>query len=226
MDLHILELAQLYLVIEKMQVNIFINNDNTKNELIDFFTRFKKIEFNYCKIDSINKFKDANTLFLISKEDSEIDFKKYYEKNLKNHNSIFYLLPISFYRNFNDLLKNKCFYPINIDSLINSLIVFFNNKITLNQQIILSNDNLLINLHNNKNIYLTEIESRIIRFLHGKNFVNKDIINEKVLGIKKDIDSKSLDTHLYRLRNKLSSICNNIKILSNDSSDIKLNSVD
>ena len=43
-----------------------------------------------------------------------------------------------------------------------------------------------------------------------------------VLGHKANIDSKSLDTHLYRLRNKIIKVTKDIKIEYDDKKNIKL----
>ena len=66
------------------------------------------------------------------------------------------------------------------------------------------------------------IESKLISLLTKNNYANKDKINRLVLGHKVNIDSKSLDTHLYRLRNKIIKVTNNIKITYDDKKNIKL----
>ena len=61
---------------------------------------------------------------------------------------------------------------------------------------------LLINSLNNKQIYLTEIESKIIKLLFKNGHVLKKTINSAVLSQQPGVESQSLETHLYRLRQK------------------------
>ena len=80
----------------------------------------------------------------------------------------------------------------------------------------------MYNNHNNKFIHLTEIESKIIKLLFFHKKLKKDRLNSEVLNFSPDIDSKSLDSHLYRLRKKISSLDNETKILSLDKNRLKI----
>ena len=133
-----------------------------------------------------------------------------------------YLLPINFSNEQINKKENKIFYPKNYLQFINQLKTFFSQKINLNKDIFLSNDNLLINSKINKKIYLTEIESKLVNLLIKNDYVNKEQINRIVLGHKTIIDSKSLDTHLYRLRNKIIAISDDVRIKYDDKKNIKL----
>ena len=85
---------------------------------------------------------------------------------------------------------------------------------------------MLTNSKINKKIYLTEIESKLVNLLIKNNHVHKDQINRIVLGHKTKIDSKSLDTHLYRLRNKIVTISDDIRIEYDDKKNIRLTFTD
>ena len=67
----------------------------------------------------------------------------------------------------------------------------------------LKNNNFLINNLNNNEVYLTEIESKIIKLLFSNSFVLKRTINSDVLSQQSGVESKSLESHLYRLRKKM-----------------------
>ena len=54
------------------------------------------------------------------------------------------------------------------------------------------------------------------------NSVTKETINEFVLGQNANVDSKSFDTHLYRLRSKITKISENIKIKQLGDGKVKL----
>ena len=75
------------------------------------------------------------------------------------------------------------------EAFINELKIYFSQKIKLNKNIFLLNDNLLTNSKINKKIYLTEIESKLVNLLIKNSHVHKDQINRIVLGHKTKIDS-------------------------------------
>ena len=83
-------------------------------------------------------------------------------------------------------------------------------------------DNTLYNSKNKKKAHLTEIESQIIKLLFEKKIVDKKTLNEKVLHYSAPIDSKSLDSHLYRLRKKLYQVDMKIKIIATDNQRLKI----
>ena len=78
----------------------------------------------------------------------------------------------------------------------------------------LNNKNLLINTKNNSSCFLSELQANILRLFFNKQKVKKNEIKTDILKIKISIDSKALETHLYRLRKKLSDINSNISINS------------
>ena len=84
------------------------------------------------------------------------------------------------------------------------------------------NDNNLLHIKNNKLIYLTEIEAKIIKLLYSNNYVLKNVINIKVLNQHPNVESKSLESHLYRLRKKITVLDDQIKILPHDKKSIKI----
>ena len=205
-----------------MDVNFFYNSSNNNNSLTRFLLNCKSIKFKYFNKQDLAKFKNENNLLIISNKTKIKDFNTLYERNSKfDFGNIIYLLPINF---SNEQIKkeNKIFYPKNFLQFINQLIIFFSQRIKLNKDIYLSNDNLLTNSKINKKIYLTEIEFKLVNLLIKNNCVHKDQINKIVLGHKTKIDSKSLDTHLYRLRNKIVAISKDIRIEYDDKKNIKL----
>ena len=184
---------------------------------------FKSIKFKYFNKQDLVKFKNENNLLIISNKTKIKDFNTLYECNSKfDFGNIIYLLPINFSNEQIKKKENKIYYPKNFLQFINQLIIFFSQRIKLNKDIYLSNDNLLTNSKINKKIYLTEIESKLVNLLIKNNCVHKDQINKIVLGHKTKIDSKSLDTHLYRLRNKIVAICDDIRIEYDDKKNIRL----
>ena len=83
----------------------------------------------------------------------------------------------------------------------------------------LTNQNLLFE-NNNQHIYLTEPEAHIIKLLFLNKLVEKNQIKTEVLKLNPAVESKSLETHLYRLRKKLSTLSPNISIRSDDKNNL------
>ena len=205
-----------------MEVNIFSNSNSDKKYLIDFLLKSKEINFIFHKIKKMHDFKDSKVLFVVAKNTDTKDFISFHNDTLKYFINIFYLLPAKLFEKTNPILEHKVFYPLSYKIFNNILLSFFDQKFLLYNKIILSNDNLLVNLTNQKKFYLTEIESKMMKLLINNKFVSRELINEKVLGLKKNIDSKSFDAHLYRLRIKLSHVSDEIIIKSNNIHKIEL----
>ena len=208
---------------KSMDVNFFYNTPENNNSLTKFLLNCKSIKFKYYNNQDLTKFKNENNLLIISKKTKFNDFNILYKRtSILDSGNLIYLLPINFSNEQIKKKENKIFYPKNFLQFINQLKTFFSQKINLNKDIFLSNDNLLTNSKTNKKIYLTEIESKLVNLLTKNDYVNKDQINRIVLGHKTHIDSKSLDTHLYRLRNKIVAISDDIRIEYDDKKNIKL----
>ena len=115
-----------------------------------------------------------------------------------------------------NISKNIFFYPLSFSEFQKQInfVKFSNNiifrNLELNRQI-----NTLINLKNNQSSKLTLIETNIFYILlNSSSPVSKEEINKIALGYNKDINSHSLDSHIYRLRKKLRSISSEIQIIS------------
>ena len=206
-----------------MDVNFFYNTTDQNHSLSMFLLNYKYIQFKLYDINNLAKSTHGNNLLIVNNTTKLNEFNKLYNWSCSlDCGNIIYLLPINFYKKYSNKIEKKIFYPKNFLLFIEQLKNFLVQKINLNKYIFLSNDNLLTNSHTNKKVYLTEIESKLISLLTKNNYANKDKINRLVLGHKVNIDSKSLDTHLYRLRNKIIKVTNNIKITYDDKKNIKL----
>ena len=70
------------------------------------------------------------------------------------------------------------------------------------------------NIDNEKKTYLTETEFRILNFLLKYKVVSKNNLKTKVLNLKISIDTRSLESHLSRIRKKIKIIESKVKIIS------------
>ena len=190
------------------EINIFAENkiifSNLENKIDKFYDsdlnffylkeikgfKFKKNQLNIffippnlnstnCK--NINKFLKSNKL-----DNIIICVDKTNNKYFAEHNILFHL-PIS----FSELMKKVNFLKLSSNILFKNL--------QLNR---LSRE--LININNKNTIVLTQIESNILSVLmRSEKKVSRELLNSNALGYSKNIDSHSLDSHIYRIRKKL-----------------------
>ena len=155
-------------------------------------------------------------LFNILEEIKEnFEFKlEFYEKereleNLENDNLSDYLVITK--KKLSNLKKQIIIdkFPININDLIQTLnINFLKSKFTEQSKIDLGRYNLDLNSRilnqNEKELELTEKESSILIFLkQSKDPVKIDQLQEKVWGYNSELETHTVETHVYRLRKKI-----------------------
>ena len=158
-----------------------------------------------------NNFINQN-IFLIT----EGLFLKYLNKSFFLNNNI-----VIFYtenKNINkDKFINANFFNkhININKFIDEVTTsFVSNSFNYGDIKILGEK--IINNKTEKEIFLTNLEKNILILLIDKEKIEKNVLLEVGLKIKKNIETKTLDSHLTRIRNKLSKIESNLKILSKE----------
>ena len=73
----------------------------------------------------------------------------------------------------------------------------------------------LTNLEENKKIRLTDKETAILKFLlrAGDQVIGRDILLEKVWGYNSNVTTHTLETHIYRLRQKIERGHSNAQLL-------------
>lgn len=71
-----------------------------------------------------------------------------------------------------------------------------------------------ISLH--KSLFLTPIEKEIMFVLFEKKKIKKEFFLEEILKIKKDIETKTIESHLTRIRRKLQKIKSDFQITARD----------
>ena len=155
-------------------------------------------------------------LFNILEEIKEnFEFKlEFYEKereleNLENDNLSDYLVITN--KKLSNLKKQIVIdkSPININDLIQTLnINFLKSKFIEQSKIDLGRYNLDLNSRilnqNEKELELTEKESSILIFLkQSKDPVKIDQLQEKVWGYNSELETHTVETHVYRLRKKI-----------------------
>ena len=82
----------------------------------------------------------------------------------------------------------------------------------------------LLTTDDGKKIRLTEKESAIIRYLYraGQKVVTRDVLLEEVWGYNSGVTTHTLETHVYRLRQKIEKDPSNASLLVTESGGYKL----
>ena len=74
----------------------------------------------------------------------------------------------------------------------------------------------ITNINSGESFTLTEIEKKILIVLFENKKVKRDYLLETILKIKKDIETKTIESHLTRIRRKLLKIKSEIQIKSKE----------
>ena len=156
-----------------------------------------------------NNFNNQNILLIISggvlKNLNKSFFYKnnvviFYEAN-KNFNSKI---------DFDAKVFNK---QTNINKFIDEVTTFFVGN-SINHRDIKILGEKIINNTTEQEIFLTTLEKDILIHLIDQDQVEKNFLLEDVLKIKKNTETKTIESHLTRIRNKLSKINSKLKIVS------------
>ena len=75
---------------------------------------------------------------------------------------------------------------------------------------------------NNLKTYLTETEQDILNFLISKHNVSKNTIKKEIFNLNPLVDTRSLESHLSRIRKKIKKIDSVLKIISIDRDNIQI----
>tara|TARA_B100000749_G_scaffold276300_1_gene263268 strand:+ start:441 stop:1088 length:648 start_codon:yes stop_codon:yes gene_type:complete len=190
--INIVGVHTLYNIFEEIKDNLSFNVAN-----------FDK-EDNFLKLYRENKIDIANSLILTKAENKDLFVKK----NNINKQNIFL-----FYNKDNNydinLEYNLLKYPIEIYSLIEKInIQLIKQKYNYQSKIKLNDYYLDLNSRNiakkDKSLKLTEREMDIILFLNDKKKPQKiNILQSQVWKYSSDLETHTVETHIYRLRKKI-----------------------
>jgi len=174
----------------------------------EIFTGFKIHVFSEEKILK-NNFMNQNILLITDGSVLENVNKSFF---LNNNVVIFYTK-----NNINNNISSEKFFNkhININKFIDEVTTTFVGN-SFNYGDIKIIDEKIINKKTDKETFLTALEKNILMLLIDKTKIEKNFLLESGLKIKRDTDTKTLESHLTRIRNKLSKINSNLKILSKD----------
>ena len=102
---------------------------------------------------------------------------------------------------------------INVNKFIDEVTTFFAKNSIIYGDIKVQGEK-IINNKTEKETLLTPLEKDILTLLIERQEIEKNFLLESVLKIKKDTETKTIESHLTRIRNKLSKINSKLKIIS------------
>ena len=156
-----------------------------------------------------NNFINQNILLIVSEVFEESLQRSFFKKN---NVVIFYTTNNN--PNRKTLYDLKIFNKhININKFIDEVTTFFDKNSIIYGDIKVQGEK-IINNKTEKEIPLTPLERDIITLLIERQEIEKNFLLEGVLKIKKEIETKTIESHLTRIRNKLSKISSKLKIIS------------
>ena len=202
-----------------MRIDVAITNDNQESEICRFISVINKFNIFFKRIEEIDDRTNELTIIIANKKDDKRQIKNL--KKLLAHEcaNFIFLIPSSL-KSISNTINNKIIYfPINIIDFEKEVSKYANNMSIKFGSFSLTSQNLLFE-NNNQHIYLTEPEAHIIKLLFLNKSVKKDQIKTEVLKLSPAVESKSLETHLYRLRKKLSILSPSISIRSDDKNSL------
>ena len=197
-----------------MNITVIVNDKIINNDLSSFFLSNKKINFKCHTMKKKSLYNKHNVIFLFlntSKKKDIINISNDIQSS--DYKNITFFLPVKFKKEFMHSKIHCLFYPITISDFENILLTFYDKKIISFKNLQLFNDNILVRDQDKKRVYLTEIESKILNYLFLKKTINKKTINSKILNQQPTVVSKSLESHLYRLRKKIFALDKKTKII-------------
>ena len=199
-----------------MQNNFVLIGEEANYFLIDFL---KKKEIFFVKYDESQSYEEGQVFFL-SFNLTDLTAKKEIEKINKLNKEVFIILPSRLKNYFVNEAHKKICYPVKISIFKNFIIDAFSKKQSLGDLAI--KGNYIENTNNKNRSYLTETQINIFKLLISGNRIKKEEVKKNILKITNSLDTKSLESHLSRIRKKLIEIKSKTTINSIDTSYLKL----
>ncbi len=202
-----------------MKIDVVITNNNQKSEICRFISVLNKFSIFFKQIENIDNNTNELTIIIANKKDNEKQIRNLNKLLAHERTNFIFLIP-SLLKSISNTINNKIIYfPINIIDFEKEVLKHANKMSIKFGCFSLTSQNLLFD-NNDRHIYLTEPEAHIIKLLFLNKLVKKDQIKTEVLKLRATVESKSLETHLYRLRKKLSTLSPNVLIRSDDKNNL------
>ena len=187
----------------------YLYSEKKINQLLkEMFVGFKVHNASLAALKK-NNFINQNILLIVSEIFEESLQRSFFKKN---NVVIFYTTNSN--PNRKNLYDLKTFNKhININKFIDEVTTLFVKNSIIYGDIKVQGEK-IINIKTEKETPLTPLEKDILTLLIERQEIEKNFLLEGVLKIKKEIETKTIESHLTRIRNKLSKINSKLKIIS------------
>jgi len=187
-----------------MTLPFAITDDIQESPIVNFLKHYQQCVF--YKMSKIKKLEN-NKIICIKHNTNKADylsvinatnFSKYYTSILFVPKKIEILS-----------LPPKCslvFYPIKYLDFYKIIQSVLRQTSKSYKNLYLSSGSILINTDNNKKIFMTETEIKILHILFDKIIVKKDLLRQSILNFQPGVETRSLESHLSRIRKKIHEI--------------------
>ena len=202
-----------------MQYKAYIFTKEQNFFLKNFLEKYNFIFVDLCDLKLLN---EVIWIFFGNDQDSKnVDNLLKETKNIKT--PIVYYLP-HILKNFEiKTIDKKFFYPLDIgkfESIILNKHLF---DIFKYEDILIESSNLVKNRNKNLSVYFTEKEIDLLKKLINSQKIKKQQIKTDILNFNSLLNTRSLESHLSRIRKKLIAIQSNINIISEKDDYISIN---
>ena len=189
----------------------YFYSEKSFNQLLnEMFISFKVHNVSLTTLKK-NNFINQNILLVVNE-----DFEESFHKPFFNKNNVVIFYTTNNNPNKKTLYDLKTFNkPININKFIDEITTFFVKNSIICGDIKIQGEK-IINNKMEKEISLTPLEKDILTLLIDRQETEKNLLLESVLKIKKETETKTIESHLTRIRNKLLKINSKLKIISKE----------
>ena len=195
-----------------MKKTIYVLGDGPLFKIVmEILSDYKVLPLTFDQLNNEN-FKNNYTILF-----GDSSLEKKIKKDFFLHNNV-----IFFHRNNienieqSDHLNASFFYGrIKVKKFIDEIKTFFITKKAILKNTAIFGDK-ITNTELSLDVLLTPLEKEILVFLFENKKIKKDYLLEKIIKIKKEIETKTAESHLTRIRGKLMKIKSEIQIKTKD----------
>lgn len=181
------------------------------NIVIEILSDYKIVPLTFDQLNNEN-FKNNNVI-LFGDTNLKKKIKKYF---FLNNNSVFFIRDKKNQVEQPEPQNINFFYgQLPVKKFIDEIKTCFMAKKTVFKKIEIFGDE-ITNTSLGLSVLLTPLEKEILIFLFENKKIKKDYLLEKIIKIKKDIETKTAESHLTRIRGKIMKIKSKIQIKTKD----------
>ncbi len=210
------------MVKDKLKINLVVGQKQSQNNIFLFLQTLDNISFVFLDLNKFSFENKANFLFVIDSKETYNKIKTIFSKNIKYNNDKILFIVLKSLNLKNILNFNLIEVPEEINKIERQIYDFFYDGNFSYKNLYLKNSDVLVSTITDNEIILTEIESKILRLLFNNNEISKSKMSLLALGQNEEVESKSLESHLSRLRKKISLINDDVRIISDKGKIVKI----